>query len=202
MATKASGPVTTTSDTNGITVKICSPDWFIKSKFYEVKSPTDEAKDVKFSGDDLNFLARMIYAEATGSGACKDAAERSKEKAAILHVCYFRIGRKGYPSNSYIARSFTEVAKAPGQFESVFKANRKLSSSAESVCESLKAVECTDLEECLKAVRTFIETGPDYKAFPFDKFLASTGRAGWTKYGGNEFNLFSAMKDQMAKVAQ
>ncbi len=179
--------------------KNCNPKWFDKTKSYSVSKPTSAANALTFTGDDLNFLARMLYAEATGSGACPDANERKKEKTAILHVCYFRIGRKGYPSNSYIAKTFTDVAKAPGQFESVFKSNKKLDNSAESVCKSLGVKECADLAEALAAVNEFLSSGPNFKAYPFDKFLASTGRAGWVKYGGNEFSLFPAMKDAMAK---
>lgn len=200
MSKSAHGPITPKSDQTGLAVKICSPKWFDKTKSYSVSNPTAAAQALTFTGDDLNFLARMIYAEATGSGACPDAAERNKEKMAILHVSYFRIGRKGYPSNSYVAKTFAEVAKAPGQFESVFKANKKLDNSAESACEGLSAKECADLNEALAAVDAFIASGPNFKAYPFDKFLAATGRQGWVKYAGNEFSLFPAMKDAMAKV--
>jgi hypothetical protein len=182
-----------------LAVKYCNPKWFEKAKSYSVSKPTSAAKTLTFTGDDLNFLARMLYAEATGSGACPDANERKNEKTAILHVCYFRMGRKGYPSNTYIAKTFTDVVKAPGQFESVFKSNKKLDNSAESVCKSLGAKECADLDEALDAVNGFLSTGPDFKTYPFDKFLASTGRSGWVKYGGNEFSLFPAMNDAMAK---
>jgi len=187
------------SDPKSQAAKSCSPKWFEKNSSYSIAKETEAAKGLTFTGDDLNFLARMLYAEATGAAACPDANERKNEKAAILHVCYFRIGRKGYPSNSYIAKTFTEVAKAPGQFESVFKANKKLQNSEESVCKSLAAKECADLEEALAAVNDFIKSGANYKTYPFDKFLASTGRTGWVKYGGNEFSLFAAMKDAMTK---
>lgn len=192
------GPIGTVQKSKQ-TAKNCYPKWFDKANSYSISNPTAAAKGLTFIGEDLNFLARMLYAEATGSGACPDASERKKEKAAILHVCYFRIGRKGYPSNNYVAKTFTDVAKAPGQFESVFKENKKLKNSDESVCKSLGPMDCADLDEALAAVNEFLTSGPNFKAYPFDKFLASTGRAGWVKYGGNEFSLFPAMKDAMAK---
>lgn len=179
----------------------CNPSWFDKTQSYAISNPTSSAKGLRFTGEDLNFLARVLYAEATGSGACPAADERKKEKAAILHVFYFRIGRKGYPSNSYVANTFTDVAKAPGQFESVFKASNKFKNSAESICQSLWPTECADFEEALVAVKEFLASGPDFKAYPFDKFLAASGRQGWVKYGGNEFSLFPAMKQAMEQEA-
>lgn len=192
--------ITPKSDQRGHTVYVCAPPWFVNSEQLSVARPTAAAKDHKFSGADLNFLARMLYAEASGSAACPDARERHREKTAILHVSYFRIGRAGYPNAAYIATTFTEVAKAPGQFESVFKTNTKLASSAPDKYEHLKAKECADLTECLEAIRDFLQSGPDFKAYPFDKFLAATGRPGWTLIGKTEFSLFASMRDAMKKA--
>lgn len=200
MGVKSSGPVTPKADQSGIKVKLCNPEWFKKGQQYRVTNPLADLKDYEFSGDDLNFMARALYAEGVGSGACPDNDERRREKLAIIHVCYFRLGRKGYPNNAYVAKSFTDALKAPGQFESVFKANQKLDKSAPEVCETMPEKECSDLCDALTAIRDFLASGPAYKDYPFDKFLAAAGRKGWTKIGGNDFGLFPANKAAMEKL--
>ena len=135
----AQAALTPKADRAGAVVRICRPDWFDPTQTWTVNRSLSEAAALTFTGEDLNFLARALYAEAAGRGAVTDEAIRSREKTAILHVCYFRLLRRGYPSNAYIARSFTDVLKAPGQFESVFAANRKLDHSRAAVAEALNA---------------------------------------------------------------
>lgn len=205
MTPSATAPLTPKSDQSGHVMNVCEVNWFDIGAQYEVSKPTEAARKaaaLKFSGADLNFLARMLYAEATGRAMCSDAEERRREKAAILHVSYFRIGRAGYPSSSYIASTFSEVAKAPGQFESVFKANTKLTDSSPDKSELLSKGECTDLNDCIEAINSFLKTGPDFKTYPFDKFLAAAGRKDWTRIAKTEFSLFPSMRDAMKKAQQ
>lgn len=197
----AQAALTPKAERAGAVVRICRPDWFDAAQTWAVNRPLPDAAALTFPGEDLNFLARALYAEASGRGAVTDEATRSREKRAILHVCYFRLLRRGYPNNAYVARSFTDVLKAPGQFESVFAANRKLDHSRAAVAEGLPAGDCADLCEALAAVRQFLAAGPDYRAFPYDRFLAAAGRKGWTVIGGNEFNLFPAHAARMREVA-
>lgn len=201
MPKTAHGAITPKADQTPIKVTLCNPDWFKQTDKLKVASPLPEASDLEFTGEDLNFLARVLFAEASGRLAHPDAGERMREKQAIIHVCYFRLGRKGYPNNAYVADSFTDVLKAPGQFESVFKANAKMNNSVAGLCESLGQSDCLDLVDSLEAVRGFLNSGPDYKSFPFDKFLAANGRRGWIPIGGNEFSLFPANRAAMEKAA-
>lgn len=133
---------------------------------------------LEFSGDDLNFVARVLYAESAGSAQVKDSAERAKEKEAILNVKHFRLNRAGYP-NRVKAQTFTEVCKAPNQFESVYESSPKFSGSETSTYTQLKNDECADLAEAIQAVKHFMETGPKVE-YTYDNFRGGKGARGIT----------------------
>ena len=122
------GKLTEKSDTKGIELKLCDPGWFDKREKYKISNAPPRTASLEFSGLDLNFTARVLYAEAAGSDQIKDKSERMKEKAAILNVKHFRLNRRGFPNNIK-AKTFTEVCMAPNQFESVFGTTKKFKNS-------------------------------------------------------------------------
>ncbi len=161
--------VTPVSDKKGVQVAICDPEWFDVRKTMKIANAPERTASLEFSGADLNFMARVLYAESSGSGQLPDKAERDKEKEAIMNVNYFRLNRKGYPNNKYIAMNWTMVCKAPNQFESVSPKNAKLNNSAEAVCAKLIKAECADLSESIEAVRRFMQRGPN-ENYVYDNF--------------------------------
>jgi hypothetical protein len=162
-------PLTPVSDKKGATVFVCSLDWFDERKKYIIANAPERTAKLEFTGADLNFMVRVLYAEASGSAQLPDKAERDKEKAAIMNVNHFRLNRRGYPSSDYVALNFRMVCEAPNQFESVYKNSAKFASSARERFESLPKLECADLEETIEAVKSFIENGPDDQ-YQFDNF--------------------------------
>lgn len=174
-------------------------DWFDERPSFRLPRMTQAAQKLSFTGKELRFLARVVYAEASGQARTPDAAERLREKLAIIHVCHFRLGRKGHPSSTDVADSFDKALQVPGQFESVFKDHKKLGQSTAQACVSLIPAECKDLKARVAAVRPFPKEGPDWETCPFDKFLAANGRKRWTAIGGNEFSLFASMTQAMAQ---
>lgn len=185
-----SAPLTPASDQSGCSINICCPMWFDRRESFKVHNAPEYAEDLVFSGDDLNFAARILYAEATGSKVGVSAEALASEKQAILHVMYFRMNRKGYPSNKYVAKSFKMVGEAPQvQFESVARNTHKFSSTESSSVSHLKAAECGDLQACLDAVKNFIINGPNFKKYPYDEFRDTKTRPHWTAIGKNAFHL-------------
>jgi len=172
------GKITPKPDKEGVTVHICDPDWFDVKKKFKINNAPERTAALEFSGTDLNFVARVLYAEASGSAQVKDKAERLKEKEAILNVKHFRLNRAGYP-NRVKAQSFTEVCKAPNQFESVYDKSDKFLGSATDTYESLKKAECRDLAESIEAIRKFLTDGPNDK-YIFDNFRGGKGKRGAT----------------------
>ncbi len=161
--------LTPLTDTKGQVIVICDPSWFDESKRYKIANAPMRTASMEFEGEDLNSLARVLYAEASGSLQLTDENERAKEKSAIINVNHFRLNRRGYPNNAYIAKNFREVCDAPGQFESVFAGTQKFSASKQSHAAKLRERECQDLSEAIKAVADFFSNGPrsDYQ---FDNF--------------------------------
>jgi hypothetical protein len=179
MGTKKDGRLTPSADKSGVTVTICHIEWYEAGQKYTVASASKRTADLVFDREDLIFLTRVLYAESSGSASLKDKAERLKEKEAILNVKYFRLNRKGYPTNKYVAKTFTEVCRAPGQFESAFSNTPKFANSEETSCEHLAKAECADLQEAVDAIKTFLEKGPN-KEFTYDNFRGGAGKHGTT----------------------
>ena len=195
------GQLTKKADKRGVEVYICHPTWLEATKKYRVTNAPDYASSLEFTGDDLNFAARVLYAEATGSKVGVDEAELAKEKQAILHVMYFRLNRKGYPSSSYVAKSFTSVGKAPRvQFESVFNETDKFLSTNSPDFQSLKKADCSDLQKCIDAVKTFIEAGPDFSAYPYDSFKSAKSRPKWQIIAKNAFSITKLGKSYLNEI--
>ena len=151
-----SGKMTPKPDKEGITVHVCDPGWFDKSKVFKIQNAPARTAALELTGSDLNFTSRVLYAEASGAKQLADKTERNKQKQAILNVKHFRLNRAGYP-NRVKAQTFSDVCTAPGQFESVYGSSPKFSGSAPSAYESLNKLECSDLEEAIAAVKYFIE---------------------------------------------
>ncbi|WP_171257035.1 hypothetical protein, partial [Acinetobacter baumannii] len=99
--------LTPTSDQCGCTVTICCPSWFDKRETYAPATPGANAAELVFTGDDLNFLARVVSAEASGSASVKDGATRLREKLAIINVMYNRLNVVGFDPNSWTKGKFT-----------------------------------------------------------------------------------------------
>ena len=110
--------ITPISDQKGVEVFICDPGWFEEKKKYKISNAPDRTTSIEHSGAELNFLARILYAEAAGSSQLPDKTERDKEKEAILNVKHFRLGRTDYPNWKIKSKTFIEVCSAAGQFES------------------------------------------------------------------------------------
>ena len=160
--------LTPKSDREGVLFRVCDPGWFDKSSVFRIQNAPSRTAGLEFTGSDLNFVSRVLYAESSGSAQISDKDARAKEKQAILNVKHFRLNRRGYP-NAVKAMTFTEVCKAPNQFESVYAASRKFSGSGLDSFESLNGLECKDLAEAIDAVRYFFAHGPD-KELVFDNF--------------------------------
>lgn len=197
------GRITKKSETQGIDVVICNPTWFDVRKSYVVSNASDFAKNLEFSGADLNFAARVLFAEATGSGTGIDADELFKEKSAILHVMYIRLNRKGYPNNKYVATSFEMVGRAPQlQFESVARDKPKFLASAAPTCQTMNRANCTDLQLCIDAINMFIKKGPNFLSYPFDEFRSAKQRPNWHVIAQNAFHISNLGDDFLVKMKE
>lgn len=183
-------PLTELSDQSGCAVNVCCPPWFDRSKTFQVSAASAHASRLSFNGHDLNFAARVLYAEATGSQSGFADAVLAEEKQAILHVMYFRLNRRGYPSNSYVATSFQMVGEAPKvQFESVARDKPKFARTDLISSPKLPRAECADLKKCLLAIQAFVANGPDFKKFPFDEFRDRSSRPTWHLIANTAFHL-------------
>ena len=178
--------LTPVADKQGHEILICDPEWFDDKKKFKVANAPARTATLEFSGSDLNFLARVLYAEASGSAQLAAKQERDKEKAAIMNVNHFRLNRKGYPNNSYVAKTFREVCEAPGQFESVFAGTPKYAKSEPSAAMQLKKAECADLEEAIEAIKTFLAAGPDDQ-YQYDNFRGYAPKGQGTHIGRSRF---------------
>jgi hypothetical protein len=184
-------PLTPVADKQGHEILICDPEWFDEKKTYRIANAPERTAPLEFTGSDLNFVARVLYAEASGSGQLTDKGERNKEKSAIMNVNHFRLNRKGYPNNSYVAKTFREVCEAPGQFESVFAATPKFSKSESASAMHLKKGECADLCEAIDAIKAFMAAGPT-EEYLFDNFRGYNPSGQGTHVGRSRFWLSAA----------
>ena len=167
-------------DKEGVTVKICVPDWFDEKKLYKIENAPLRTASLQFGGADLNFLARILYAEASGAQQLLDKDVRDKEKEAILNVKHFRLARTDYPNWKVKHKTFTEVCSAPGQFESYGPPPKaKFSDSTKSKAEGFSKSECADLIEAIDAVKSFLASGPN-ALYTYDNFRGGKGRQGET----------------------
>lgn len=202
----AHAKLTPTSDQQGVAHFVCSVELLDEAKRYGVvNAPADRSK-LEFDGSDLNYLARVLYAEASGSGMVPDKQVRLKEKAAIIHVLYNRLNHAGYDPNNWRKGTFTTfkgVASAVKkttdgrlsgvQFESVVGTDGSGTPKFKSVqgrnYEVLNKPNCLDFIECVEAVKAFISGGYD-QTLDYDNFRAAgSGKVpeGQTVIGGNRF---------------
>lgn len=178
--------LTPTHDKQGIEVAICHITWFEQQKKYKIANSPTRTSALEFSGADLNYFVRVLYAEASGTAQLTDIKERKKEKEAIINVCYFRLNRRGYPNNIYVAKTFKQVCDAPGQFESSFASSPKYLNSSIEKFETLSSKECADLEESADAIRDFLAAGPN-KEYIYDNFRGYNPGARGTQIGRTRF---------------
>lgn len=196
--------LTPKSDQRGCQVDACCVEWFDKRDSLTIPNAPPHLVDLSFAGDDLNFLARVVYAEASGSAQVKDQAIRLREKMAIIHVLYNRLNVIGFDPNSWTKGKFqsflgvaSAVKKTPAglfgtQFESVIgptgNGTAKFNASAYPRYMELKKYECADLAESLQAVKVFTQEGRDPK-IDYDNFRAVGSKApsGQTVIGRNRF---------------
>lgn len=179
-------PLTPTADKQGHEILVCDPEWFDEKKKYKITNAPVRTAALEFSGTDLNYMARVLYAEASGSAQLTDKASRDKEKSAIMNVNHFRLNRKGYPNNSYVAKTFREVCDAPGQFESVFEGTPKFGKADKAVAVNLKKSECADLGEAIAAISAFLAAGPT-EEYQFDNFRGYNPKGQGTHIGRSRF---------------
>jgi hypothetical protein len=180
------GKLTPVADKEGCLIKICDPGWFDPKATFQIANAPERTAHLVFTGEDLNFAARVLYAEASGAAQLKEKAERDKEKAAILNVKHFRLNRPGYPSSKYIAKTFLQVCKAPNQFESVYAKSPKFLNSDSSVYPCLAKAECADLTEAIEAIKTFLQTGPNAE-YVYDNFRGYNPTGQGTHIGRSRF---------------
>lgn len=174
------GELTPTSDKKGIDIYICDPDWFDEKKKFKVVNAPNRNVAFEYSGFDLNFLARVLFAEASGSAKLIEKNERDAEKEAILNVKFFRLGRTDYPDWRVKSKTFTEVCSAPGQFESVGPPpTSKFRDSTKSHVEKFDKKECSDFIESIDAIKRFLDAGPN-TAYAYDNFRGGSGSRGTT----------------------
>lgn len=191
-AVRKDDKITPKSDQQGVVVAICDPGWFDKKKTYQIKNSPQRTADLVFTGEDLNFLARILYAEASGSQQLVDKDERDKEKEAILNVKHFRLARTDYPNWRVKHKTFTEVCSAPGRFESFGPPpTSKFSGSTKSQVETFSKNECADFTEAINAIKAFLEAGPN-SLYKYDNFRGGSGKG--TKIGRSRFWLSATGK--------
>lgn len=194
------GKITSKAERNGIEVIICDPLWFAEKSKFKINSLSTRVSELEFTGADLNYMARVLYAESSGSGQLLDANARSQEKEAILNVKYFRLNRAEYPNRSYIAKSFREVCDAPGQFESVLNGTPKYKNSDVDLFQALNSAECKDLGEAIAAVKKFLDSGPN-EDYQYDNFRGYNPTGRGDHIGRSRFWLSERGKQLLRKTA-
>lgn len=196
-STKISSAATITPkpDQHGVEVKICQVTWFDPAKTYKIANAPSRTAALRFTADDLNYFARVLYAESSGTVGLPAAADRATEKEALINVFYFRLNRKGYPNNSYIATTFSMVCNASKQFQVVGPPSTpKLRKSADDgTYKKLDAAECANLQEAIDAINAFLAAGPN-KQYLYDNFRAGSSGTAGTTIGGSRFWLSSTGK--------
>lgn len=192
---KKSGKITPKSEKQGVEVNICQISWFDSAQTYTIANAPPRTATLTFTGDDLNYFARVLYAESSGSQDLPDLGDRKTEKEALINVFYFRLNRKGYPSSRYIATTFSMVSNAPNQFQSVVpNPSPKLRKSASPAFRNLAKMECDDLQESVDAIQAFLASGPN-KKYVYDNFRAGASGTAGTRIGGSRFWLSSVGKE-------
>ncbi|CAB3964890.1 hypothetical protein BLA9940_02274 [Burkholderia aenigmatica] len=197
---QAQGKVTPKNDSAGVEVNICQPQWIAEQETFKIANSPPRTANLTFSGADLNYLARVLYAESSGAGILPDESDRRIEKEALLNVFYFRLNRKGYPRNDYIAKTFSMVCNAAGQFDSLQpKPRPKFINSGNPKYKALGKSECSDLQESIDAVQAFIAGGPNSK-YIYDNFRSRSARHSGTIIGNSKFWLSELGKEESDAV--
>ncbi|MBN3817849.1 hypothetical protein G3N57_15070 [Paraburkholderia sp. Se-20369] len=184
---KGQGKVTPKHETDGVDVYMCQIQWIDEKETLQIANSPPRTANLTFSGADLNYLARVLYAESSGAAMLPDVGDRRTEKEALLNVFYFRLNRKGYPRNDYIAKTFSRVCDARGQFEALQPTPKpKFLNSANPKFKTLKQGECADLQEAIDAVKAFMSSGPNQK-YVYDNFRAAKQDGMGTTIGKSRF---------------
>jgi RHS repeat-associated protein len=148
----------------------CDP-MFLNSNF-SIKGPDG----LKFSGDDINLAARVVYAESSSL---------YKEQLAVANVIYNRLENPGYRDSGQTATTLTMVVTQKKQFNAITDPgpSPKFNGSAPAVAQDLNPAECLSLQGAVASVIETLSLGPQYS---FTKFLGGTF-AGGTHIGGSTF---------------
>lgn len=181
----------------------CNPGFFDENGSYSVSG---WGRDARASGADLNYAARVVFAEAAsmfkesrdGSGNISYSyrPDWENEFDAVASVLYNRIGKTGFSGG--VQSTFRGVADAPNQFASVDGA--KFNSSAPGQYQNLSQIqfkdnppqdvnlspgECDNLRAGVNAIRKLIRNGSRYN---YTYNLGGTNPTqGWTVIGGSRF---------------
>jgi RHS repeat-associated protein len=165
----------------------CDPVFFDESQNFNIGGGT-------FTGADLNYAARVVYAEATGGNTKVNGSylgdQVNAERDAIASVLYNRIGAEGFSGG--VKTTFEGVANAPGQFASIGGA--KLNGSGPGQYQNLQESkvnsrgqiyggDCNDLRGSVDAIRRLINYGSQYD---YTSFRGGTSGPG-TVIGGSRF---------------
>ncbi len=149
----------------------CDPSFFNDNQSFAISG---DANNRSFTGADLNYAARVVFAESSSiTSGLGDQINR--ERDAIASVLYNRIGRTGFPDRT--ARStFQGVANAPNAFQTVTGGaayEAKFNSSAPGQYQNLQEANvnsrgqvygggCNDLRGSVDAIRRLINYGSQY----------------------------------------
>ena len=166
----------------------CDPGFFDQNQNFTISG---DPNNRSFTGSDLNFAARVVFAESSSLTSGR-GDEINRERSAIASVLYNRIGAVGFPDRR-ARTTFEGVAEAPGAFASIGGA--KLNSSApghyqnlqEAVVNSRGQVyggDCNDLRSSVDSIRRLVNFGAQYG---YTQFRSAATRGQGTVIGGNRF---------------
>jgi RHS repeat-associated protein len=136
----------------------------------------------RFTGSEINFAARAVFAEASGSLQV-GASESTKEMYAIASVIYNRLDNPGFGA----LPTLSEVLRAEDQFQAVTGTHtqtRKFRSSDSFHSARLSPENCDDLNRALHAMLSVVINGPTNSYTFFKK--AGPGSQG-RRIGGSVF---------------
>lgn len=154
----------------------CNPNFFNGSTTFTIGDKT-------FTGDDLNFAARVIYGEAAGSAG----GGTDDERDAMASILYNRIGVSGFRGG--VQTTFEGAALQTNAFQAVTGAERNTRKfrNAEIVngtYRSLDPAECADFRKSLEAIERLINNGSRY-GYTYNR--PAEGRSDGVQIGGSRF---------------
>jgi RHS repeat-associated protein len=124
----------------------CHPDFLDPKKTYE------GAGGYSFTGKDINFAARVIFAESTGD---------AQEDLAMADVIYNRVENEDWRHGRL--KTLTAVVMQPHQFNAVTPPgpNRKFNLSGRGKYEGLNPTDCAGLKDAIRKMLSVVMNGSD-----------------------------------------